>query len=111
MYFGTGSKPALASWSDQNSTLPEGVSKLSARPVSTVIGCGAPMITPSFFSASQLWPDFSMRYDRYSSMSLKGMLAPMPSFSASCLAIHQAGFWSCGAATTGWRNDVQPVRP
>ena len=44
-------------------------------------------------------------------MSLKGMLAPTPSFSASCLAIHQAGFWSCGGATTGWRSAAQPVRP
>ena len=44
-------------------------------------------------------------------MSLKGMQAPTPSFSASCLAIHQAGFWSCGGATTGWRSDAQPVRP
>ncbi len=35
----------------------------------------------------------------------------MPSLSASCLAIHHPGFCSCGAATTGWRSDVQPVRP
>ena len=69
------------------------------------------MITPSFFSVSQLWPDFSTRYDRYSSMSLNGMHSAMPSLSASCLAIHQPGFWSCGGGTTGCRSDVQPMRP
>ena len=80
-------------------------------PSSTVIGFGLPMITPSFFSVSQLRPDFSTRSCRYSSMSLNGMQSPMPSLSASCLAIHQPGFCSCGDAITGWRSDVQPTRP
>ena len=44
-------------------------------------------------------------------MSLNGMHSAMPSLFASCFAIHQPGFCSCGAATTGCRSDVQPVRP
>jgi hypothetical protein len=44
-------------------------------------------------------------------MSLNGMHSGMPSFAAICLAIHQPGFWSCGASTTGWRSATQPRRP